>query len=100
MHERLSFNDFLWLAIFGISQLWTKYARFEQLFPKNFQANYPSFVTIIKPLNNKIGETFCEGLKLMCELFEIDGQKDFEKLTIFWKSSKQFIIELTQRNSY
>ena len=30
---------------------------------KNLRAIDPSFVTITKQLNNKIGETFCEGLK-------------------------------------
>ena len=40
------------------------------------QAMNPSFVTIAKPLSNKIGETFCEGLKWMCKLSEKNRQKD------------------------
>ena len=32
-------------------------------FLKYLQAIDPSFVTITKPLSNKICETFCEGLK-------------------------------------
>ena len=31
--------------------------------PLHLQAIDPSFVTITKPLSNKIGETFCKGLK-------------------------------------
>ena len=54
---------------------------------KDLQAIDPSFVTIIKPLTNKIGETFCERLKWMCKLFEIDCHR-------------HFVIELTQGNSY
>ena len=30
---------------------------------KHLQRNDPSFVTITKPLNNKIGDAFGEGLK-------------------------------------
>ena len=32
-------------------------------FLKHLQAIDPSIVTITKPLSNKIGEAFCEGLK-------------------------------------
>ena len=39
---------------------------------KCLQAIDLSFVTITEQLGNKIGETFCEGLKLTCKLFEID----------------------------
>ena len=49
---------------------------------------------------NKRGETFCEGLKWVCKLFEINGQKDFQKPAIFSKSSKHFVKELAQGNSY
>ena len=42
---------------------------------KQLQAIDPSFVTITKPLRNKIVETFCEGLKWMCTLFEKNGKK-------------------------
>ena len=45
-------------------------------FLKHLQAINPSFVTITKPLKNKIGETFCEGLKWICKLFKKNGQKD------------------------
>ena len=44
-------------------------------FLKHLQAIDPSFGTIIKPLRNEIGETFCEGLKWMGKLFEKNGQK-------------------------
>ena len=64
-----------------------KYLKYEQkmkdqseyfsTFPylKHLQALVPSFITIIKPLSNKIAEIFCEGLKRMCKIFEIDGKK-------------------------
>ena len=32
-------------------------------------------------------ETFCEGLKRLCKLFEVNGQNHFEKPVIFSKSS-------------
>ena len=35
------------------------------------------FVTIAKLPSNEIRETFCEGLKWMCKLFEINAQQDF-----------------------
>ena len=44
---------------------------------KRCQAIDPSFVTITKPLSNNIGEARYEGLKSICKLFEINGQKDF-----------------------
>ena len=49
------------------------------MFPylKHLQAIDSSVQTITKPLGNKIGDTFCEGLKLMRQLFEIDGKKKF-----------------------
>ena len=49
------------------------------MFPylKHLQAVEPSFVNITKTLSSKIGETFCEGLKLMCKLFEIDRENFF-----------------------
>ena len=58
------------------------------------------FVTITTPLSTKIGETFCEGLKWMCKLFEKNGQKDSWKPVNFSKSRKHFIIELALGNSY
>ena len=48
---------------------------------ETFASNWPSFVTITKPLNNKKGERFCEGLKWMCKLFKINGQKVFKNLS-------------------
>ena len=59
------------------------YVRLERL-PclKHSQAIDPSFVTITKPLSNKIEETFCEGLKWICKFFEIKGQKTFKNLVI------------------
>ena len=48
------------------------------MFPyfRQLQAVDPLFVTITKPISFKIGQTFCEGLKWMYKLFEIDWQKD------------------------
>ena len=67
------------------------------LYLKHLQAIDPSFVTITKPLSNKRGETFCEGLKLMWKLFEI-MDKRFCKTFHFLKFSKHFIIKLAQEN--
>ena len=53
----------------------------------------------MKPSSKKRGETFCEGLKWMCKLFEKNRQKDLYKAVIFSKSSEQFIIELALGNS-
>ena len=44
---------------------------------KHLHLTDPSFVTITKPLSNMTGETFCEELKRMCKLFEIDDQNYF-----------------------
>ena len=44
---------------------------------KHFQVTNPSFVTITKPLSNITEKTFCEELKKMCKLFEIDDQNYF-----------------------
>ena len=54
----------------------------------------PSFVTITKPLNDKIEETFWEGLNWMWKLFEIEGQKYFKKPLIISRSSKNFICSV------
>ena len=43
---------------------------------KHLPTIHPSFVTITKPLSNEWGQTFCEGLKWMCQPFEINGPKD------------------------
>ena len=51
--------------------MWTKNARLEQL------SFHPSFVTITKPLSNKILEACRERLKLMSKHLEIDRRKDF-----------------------
>ena len=45
-------------------------------YSEHLQANV-KFVTITKQLNNKIGETFCEGLKWICNHPEKDGQQDY-----------------------
>ena len=44
---------------------------------KHLQAIDPSFVTITKPLSNKILQTCCKGLKIMRKCLEIDGRKGF-----------------------
>ena len=67
--------------IWNITQIWTKYAILERILPyisflKHLQAIDSSCVTITKPWSNKIGETFCEGLKWTCKLSEKNGQKD------------------------
>ena len=51
------------------------------------QAIDSSFATITKPLSNKTRKTFCEGLKLMCNVFEINTQRDFQNLLFFFKSA-------------
>ena len=80
--KRLNFDDFFMASdVFNISNM-------NEI--RNIGANNPldflfwniskkidlSFVRITKPLSNKIEETFCEGLKWMCKLFEKNGQKD------------------------
>ena len=49
--------------------------------------------------SKKRRDTFCEGLKWMCILFKIIGQKDFYKAAIFSKSYESFVKELAQGNS-
>ena len=49
------------------------------------QAIDSSFATITKPLSNKTRKTFCEGLKLVCNVFEINTQRDFQNLLFFLK---------------
>ena len=44
-------------------------------------------VIITKSLRKMIGKTLCEWWKCMCKLFEINGQKDFQKSVVFSKSS-------------
>ena len=44
-------------------------------------------------------EIFCEGLRWICKLLEINAQQDFYKPVIFSISSKHFIIEIAQGNS-
>ena len=94
--------NFLWLMIIEKFQACTKHTRLEQTYPygslfEKFEVIDPLFVNITKQLKNKIVEAFCEGLKWTCKLSDKDGQNNFEKLVIFWKS---FIIELAQGNSY
>ena len=89
---------------------------------KPLQAINPSFVTITKLSSSEKWKTFCEGLRWMWKLSEINycvksvqiqkklriwtfftqwnTQQDFWKLIIFSITSKHFIIELAQRNSY
>ena len=82
IRRRLNFNDSLWQAIFEIFQIWTKYARLEWVLPqfpylRHLQAIARSFETITKLSSNDIRETFCWGLKWMCNIFEINPQQDF-----------------------
>ena len=53
--------------------------RIPPLFPylKRLHAVDPSFVTITKLSSNEIREIFCDGLKLMCKLSEINALQDF-----------------------
>ena len=44
---------------------------------KRLHAVDPSFVTITKLSSNEIREIFCDGLKLMCKLSEINALQDF-----------------------
>ena len=46
-------------------------------YSKHLQAINHLFVTITKPLSNKIRETVCDGFKLMRKLFEADEQRDY-----------------------
>ena len=83
-------------------QACTKHARLEQTYPydslfEKFEVIDPLFVNITKQSKNKIVEAFCQGLKQTCKLSDKDGQNNFEKLVIFWKS---YIIELAQGNPY
>ena len=84
-------------------KFWTKCAILEWIsltfpFLKHLQTIDPSFAIITKPLSNKIGKSFCKGLKWKSKLFDKNGQNDSQKPVIF---SKAFIIiELALRNSY
>ena len=78
----MSFNDSLKQAIFEIFEVRTNCARLERILPpfpslKHLEEIDPSFITINKLSNNEIREIFCEELKLMCKLFEINAQEDF-----------------------
>ena len=78
----LNFNDSLKQAIFEIFEVRTNCARLERILPpfpslKHLEEIDPSSITINKLSNNEIRETFCEELKLMCKLFEINAQQDF-----------------------
>ena len=48
---------------------------------ETFASNRPSVLTITKPLCDKIGKIFFEGLKWMYKLFEINDQKDFKNMS-------------------
>ena len=69
----LNFNDFLWQVMFKIFKILTNHT---SEYPPSFPYLKP-FVTISKLLSSKSGEIFCGGLKWMCKLFKINGQKDF-----------------------
>lgn len=64
---------------------------------KHFKAIDP-IVTISKTLRMKVGKIFCEGLNLICKLFQISGQKDFQKPVIFPNFSKHYFIEVAHGN--
>ena len=88
---KVQFDYFLGLIISEIFQIWTKYARLERIsimFPylKHLQAIDPSFITITKPLSNKIIQTFDEGLEWIWKFFEINGQKNFKNVPFSWNS--------------
>ena len=54
-----------------------KYIILERIHPYiSFFETYADNRSFIKPLSNKIGEIFSEGLKRVCKLFEKNGQKD------------------------
>ena len=75
-----------------IFQMWTKYARLERI---------PPPFLYLKHLQGMIArESFWEGFKWMCKLFELNAQQGFWKFVIFLISSKYFIIELAQGNLY
>ena len=68
--------------MFEIFEVRTNCARLERKLPpfpslKHLEEIDPSSITINKLSNNEIRETFCEELKLMCKLFEINAQQDF-----------------------
>ena len=81
--RRLYFNNFLWLVMFKIFEIVMKHTRLEQIPPsvslfETFSSNRPFICNHQQTIkHNKRGVTFCEGLKWMCKLFEISGQKDF-----------------------
>ena len=47
------------------------------VFSRKIEIEGTLFATFFIKLSYKIGEAFCEGLKRMCKLLEITGQKDF-----------------------
>ena len=73
----LNFNDFLWQVTFKIFKILRNHARLERIPPYVSLFETFAFVTISKLLSSKSGEIFCGGLRWMCKLFKINGQKDF-----------------------
>ena len=62
--------------------MWTKYVRLERIPPPFPYLKYLietdlSFVSTTILSSNEIREIFCEGLKWICKLFEINAQWDF-----------------------
>ena len=73
-------------------------SKYPPMFPylKYFQGIDPLLLTITKSLSNKIGEIFCKGLKWICKLFEIGGEKYFKTRHFFEILLKYFIIDVAQ----
>ena len=74
-------------------------SKYPPLFPylKHLQADF-SFATITAPLSHKIGEAFCEGLKRVFKVFEID-KKIFKNLLLSLKVLLQSLDRETCINS-
>ena len=88
---------------------WTKVkvdARLQRIyiprFPylKHWQAIHPSFATITKTFSNKTAETFCERLKWMEKLSEIDGQKIFKNLSFSGNPLKIFYFRIPSKLAF
>ena len=92
--RRVEFWWFLWLAIFELFQIWTKHVRLEwittyfSLF-EIFVSNRPFICNHNQTINNKIGETFCKGLKRMWNFLRYIDQKIFKNLSF---SRNHFLV--------
>ena len=62
-----------------------------------FESNVPSFAIIGKPISNRIGKTFSEELREMCQLCKTEG---FWKPIIFLKTSTHSVTIIVQENSH